>query len=88
MRSHRLSRSLLELLGDACEVVVMSLSVFINMFQKKHLMISSTAALKLAQPLLLLLENVRLCTSTGCCPETLCLLDFWAFAQVGWRSCF
>ncbi|XP_005062011.1 PREDICTED: uncharacterized protein LOC101808449 isoform X2 [Ficedula albicollis] len=57
-----LSRSILKLLGDTDgEVIGMSLSVFINMFQKKHLMISSTAAPKLAEPLLSLLENVRLC---------------------------
>ncbi|XP_005062012.1 PREDICTED: uncharacterized protein LOC101808449 isoform X3 [Ficedula albicollis] len=53
-----LSRSILKLLGDTDgEVIGMSLSVFINMFQKKHLMISSTAAPKLAEPLLSLLEN-------------------------------
>ncbi|XP_056352588.1 maestro heat-like repeat-containing protein family member 6 [Oenanthe melanoleuca] len=53
-----LSRSILKLLaGTDGEVIGMSLSVFINMFQNKHLMISSTAAPKLAEPLLSLLEN-------------------------------
>ncbi|TRZ18802.1 hypothetical protein HGM15179_008296 [Zosterops borbonicus] len=49
MRS--LSRSFLDLLGDADgDIVGMSLSVFMNIFQKKRLIISSTSALKLANP--------------------------------------
>nr|XP_054509091.1 uncharacterized protein LOC129133391 [Agelaius phoeniceus] len=52
------SRSLLKLLGDADgEVVSMSLSLFKKMLQKKHLLISSISAPKLAEALLPLFDN-------------------------------
>ncbi|XP_064275301.1 maestro heat-like repeat-containing protein family member 6 [Passer domesticus] len=52
------SRRLLELLGDADgQVVSMSLSLLKKMLQKKHLMISSTSAPKLAEALLPLFDR-------------------------------
>ncbi|XP_064254024.1 maestro heat-like repeat-containing protein family member 6 [Passer domesticus] len=52
------SRRLLELLGDADgQVVSMSLSLLKKMLQKKHLMISSTSASKLAEALLPLFDR-------------------------------
>ncbi|XP_068052920.1 maestro heat-like repeat-containing protein family member 7 [Anomalospiza imberbis] len=52
------SQSLLGLLGDADgEVVSMSLHVFTNMLQHKHILVSSTTAPKLAEALLLLFDH-------------------------------
>ena len=56
------SQRLVELLGDADgEVVRMSLSVFMNALENKDIRVSSTTAPKLAEALLPLFENVRLC---------------------------
>ncbi|XP_056368972.1 maestro heat-like repeat-containing protein family member 6 [Oenanthe melanoleuca] len=53
-----LSQSLLDLLGDADgEVVGMTLCVFTNVLQDKDVLISSTTSLKLAEALLMLLDN-------------------------------
>ncbi|XP_039925082.1 uncharacterized protein LOC120754903 [Hirundo rustica] len=53
-----LSRSLLELLGDADgDVVFMTLNVFMNMLHNKNIRVSSTTAPKLAEALLVLFDN-------------------------------
>ncbi|XP_023801822.1 maestro heat-like repeat-containing protein family member 7 [Cyanistes caeruleus] len=55
---HSLCRSFLQLLSDTDEEVVsMSLSVFTNMLQKKNLLLSRTAAPKIAEPLLMLFDH-------------------------------
>ncbi|XP_068034675.1 uncharacterized protein, partial [Anomalospiza imberbis] len=57
-RMRNVSQSLLGLLGDADgEVVSMSLHVFTNMLQHKHIVVSSTTAPKLAEALLLLFDH-------------------------------
>ncbi|XP_071311044.1 maestro heat-like repeat-containing protein family member 7 [Agelaius tricolor] len=67
------------------EVVWMSLCVLTHMLQDKDLLLPFTA-LKLAEPLLPHFENIRLCApakGTGCYLETLCPVQFWAFAPMG-----
>ena len=57
-----LSQSILELLGDADgEVVGMTLRVLTNVLQNKDMLICSSTALQLAEALLALFNNVRLC---------------------------
>ncbi|XP_017584672.1 PREDICTED: uncharacterized protein LOC108445431 [Corvus brachyrhynchos] len=82
-----LSPRLVELLRDAdVEVVEMTLSVLTHILQDKEILVSSTTAPKLAEALVPLFKNVRLCAPSHghwLLPRNFVPCGFWAFAQVG-----
>lgn len=67
----------------------MTLSVFMNVLQEKNILVSarcSTTALKLAEALVPLFDNVRLCAPIHrhwMLPGNFVPCGFWVFAQVG-----
>lgn len=88
----QLSPKLLELLRDADgEVVCMSLSVFMNVLQDKDILVTSrcsTTAPQLAETLMPLFENVRLCAPSH--RHWMLLrnsVDFGPLPRWAWKSC-
>ena len=78
----RLTKRLMELLWDTDRnIALMTVMVLSSLFLDKNMLISSPTALQLAEVLLPLLDNVRLCAPSHChwlLPGDLCPVDFQA----------